>query len=306
MNAWTVSSCVAGNRRDELAQFWLASPDDILENLWHSPVGDATRELVAQLTPSTYLNPHQVNLREQLGRDLQGGLHQPGAVKKLIANFLYSPPGQLRIANAQANLPSWLVPGYQTLYEHGNTGLTHQSQAPVQPKQQVPASAKASTSTGPDFGAFPRNLQEFAGNRIQLNRLLGLSNLFYIDPEDQEILQELRQLRIQLSHLILECPEQELESLFTSDLGDRYWSMVRSGIQKENLNDEENSIKDLVTTKLSPSSGGGFGVSGALNAFLIAMAFYEPGKMQVESASEKMPAWLFKSYDEIFSKEISS
>ena len=40
----------------------------------------------------------------------------------------------------------------------------------------------------PDFGQFPDTLQELVGNRIQLNRLLGLSNLYYIDPEDQEIL----------------------------------------------------------------------------------------------------------------------
>ena len=73
------------------------------------------------------------------------------------------------------------------------------------------------------------------GNRIQLNRLLGLSNLYYIDPEDQEILHELRQVRLSLIEAIERCPESDLEQLWSTDLGDRYWALVRSGIQKEFL-----------------------------------------------------------------------
>ena len=307
MNAWTVSSAVAGNRRDELAQFWLAAPDDILENLWHSPVGDATRQLVAQLTPSTYFTPAQVDLRNRLGRELQAGLQQPGAVKRMIANFLFSPPGQMRIANAQANLPGWLVPGYAALYEQGQAGLIQQPRATQQPPQAAPFAAPAPpqpASPRPDFGTFPNSLQEFASNRIQLNRLLGLSNLYYIDPEDQEILQELRQLRLQLSQLILNCPEQQLEGLFSADLADRYWALVRSGVQKEHLQPAEDQLKSAVTTKLSPSSGGGFGTPGAVNAFLVAMAFYEPGSMQVEGAEHKLPGWLLAGYREVFTQAL--
>ena len=297
MNAWTVSSAVAGNRRDELAQFWLAAPDDILENLWHSPVGDATRQLVAQLTSSTYFTPAQVELRERLARELQQGLQQPGAIKRMIANFLFSPPGKLRIANPQANLPGWLVPGYAALYEQGQPAFVEQP-------SQVVRSAPAPSTPKHDFGTFPASLREFASNRIQLNRLLGLSNLYYIDPEDQEILQELRQLRLQLSQLILNCPEQQLESLFGADLADRYWALVRSGVQKEALQPAEEQLKNAVTTKLSPSSGGGFGTPGAVNAFLVAMAFYEPGSMQVEGAEHKLPGWLLPGYREVFAQAL--
>jgi hypothetical protein len=296
MNAWTVSSAVAGNRRDDLAQFWLAAPDDILESLWNRPVGDATRQLVAQLTPSTYFTPAQVELRERLARELQKGLQQPGAIKRMITNFLFSPPGKLRIANPQANLPAWLVPGYAALYEQGQPGVAPQPQALRAP---MPPS-----NPQPNFGAFPSSLQEFAANRIQLNRLLGLSNLYYIDPEDQEILQELRQLRLQLSQLILNCPEAQLEGLFSADLADRYWALVRSGIQKEPLQPAEEQLKNNVTTKLQPSSGGGFGTPGAVNAFLVAMAFYEPGSMQVEGAEFKLPGWLLSGYREVFAQAL--
>ena len=307
MNAWTVSSAVAGNRRDELAQFWLAAPDDILENLWQSPVGDATRQLVAQLTPSTYFTPAQVELRERLARELQQGLQQPGAIKRMIANFLFSPPGKLRIANPQANLPGWLVPGYAALYEQGQPGFVPQAtQAVRQAPTPMPVASPTPVTPKPDFGTFPSTLQEFANNRIQLNRLLGLSNLYYIDPQDQEILQELRQLRLQLSQLILSCPEQQLEGVFGGDLADRYWALVRSGVQKEALQPAEEQLKNAVTTKLSPSSGGGFGIPGAVNAFLVAMAFYEPSSMQVEGAEHKLPGWLLPGYREVFAQAISA
>ena len=305
MNAWTVSSAVSANRRDELAQFWLAAPDDILENLWHSPVGDATRQLVAQLTPSTYFTPTQVELRNGLERELQAGLQQPGAVKRMIANFLFSPPGQMRIANAHSCLPSWLVPGYLTLYEQGQAVLSPTPGGVQAAAQTAPAPSQPSNPQ-PDFGSFPKSLQEFASNRIQLNRLLGLSNLYYIDPEDQEILQELRQLRLQLSQLILNCPEQQLQELFSSDLSDRFWALVRSGVQKEPLQTAEDQLKVAVTTKLSPNSGGGFGTPGAVNAFLVAMAFYEPGSMQVEGAEHKLPGWLLPGYREVFAKALTA
>ena len=66
----------------------------------------------------------------------------------------------------------------------------------------------------PDFGVFPETLHELVGNRVQLNRLLGLSNLYYIDPEDQEILQELRQVRLSLIEAIERCPEGQLQKGF--------------------------------------------------------------------------------------------
>ena len=40
-------------------------------------------------------------------------------------------------------------------------------------------------------------------DRVFLNKILGLSNLYYIDPEDQEILQELREVRLQTVQLML-------------------------------------------------------------------------------------------------------
>ena len=46
-------------------------------------------------------------------------------------------------------------------------------------------------------------------------------------------LHELRQVRMSLIEAIERCPEDQLEGIWETDLGDRYWALVRSGIQKE-------------------------------------------------------------------------
>lgn len=305
MDAWTLNSALASEQRDKLAEFWLAAPVDILEQLWNSNVGDATRQLVARLTPTTFFTPAQIQRRNQLGEQLQKGLNQPVAIQCMIANFLYSPPGKLRIANPESNLPGWLLQGYRVLYEQGQVhGSSSQAVAAPQAAPQTPPTPI--TTAQPDFGAFPETLASFASNRIQLNRLLGLSNLYYIDPEDQEILQELRNMRSQLAGLILNCPESELEALFGTDLSDRYWALVRSGVQKEPLLPQEEQLKTASSSKLQPAQGGGFGQPGALNAFLVAMTFFEPGSMRVANAETQLPGWLFQGYQDVFAQAIQS
>lgn len=296
---WNIASAVVQGQRDQLIAFWLACPDDALDGLWNSPAGQATREMVAQLTPTTFFTDAQVALRNRLGSFLQQGFHQPGAVKAVIANFLLSPPGQFRILNPESHLPAWLVPAYRSLYEQGQIPLQPAPAVPVPPSVQ-PAPAVPQ----PDFGAMPATLAELVQNRLQLNRLLGLSNLYYIDPEDAEIRDELMQMRRALARLILAADEAALHPLFAGDFGDRYWALVRSGIQKEGLSAEDQQLKQQVTTALSPAQGGGFGRPGAVKAFLVAMVYYMPGTMQVEQADQKLPGWLLPGYQQVFAEAL--
>lgn len=280
--------------RDALVRFWLSAPLDQLQALWGSPFGEASRREVRSLQTTTVFTAQQVASRDAINaRLLQGGLQQPLAPQLLLAVFHYSPPGLMQVANADQQLPAWLAAAYRELY---TTPLAPQ----VAPPQPVAAPPQ------PDFGAFPTSLEALVGNRIQLNRLLGLSNLYYIDPEDQEILQELVQLRSQLADLIQRAPEASLESIWASDLGDRYWALVRSGVQKEPLSPADQSRKDRSTQALSPAAGGGFGTPGALNAFLVAMLFFEPGSMRVDGAEHKLPGWLLPHYQQIFAQPLAA
>ena len=272
-------------------------------NPFGTALGQATREMVAQLTPTTFFTDQQITLRNQLGQFLQGGFQQPGAIKVVIATFLLSPPGQFKIVNFNQHLPGWLVSSYQSLYEVVQPSATPISQS-LQDSHAQKASYGDSSFPTPDFGSFPETLNDFISNRLHLNRLLGLSNLFYIDPEDAEIRDELLELRMNLSKILLNSGEEELKSAFTSDFADRYWSLVRSGIQSIVLKDNEEQLKLEVKNRLSPELGGGFGMPGSASAFVVAMMFYEPGTMQVEDAQHKLPSWLVDGYKEIFSSAI--
>ena len=280
-----------------MAAFWLAAPEDLLPSLWASPVGEVTKAMIGSLKQDTDFSPDQVSLRNAIGERLSAGFQAPMAIQLLLANFLYSPPGLLQIADAEAQLPGWLLPDYKALYE--------QTVQPEVTSQNLQSDQPATDLPEPDFGAFPPTLQELVGNRIQLNRLLGLSNLYYIDPEDQEILRELRELRMSLIEAIECCPEDQLESIWATDFGDRYWSLVRSGIQTEAMTPYEEEKKHKVTQKLNPAAGGGFGTPGAINAVLVAMVMFEPGTMKISEAEQKLPAWLLPSYQQIFAQPLA-
>ena len=290
---WLVEQAAQRGDRDALIRFWLAAPEDLLPSLWNSPLGQATGALVKQLTPQFPFTADQLQLRDSLNHRLQRGLDQSGATQLLLATFLLSPPGQFQIATPERWLPSWLIEPYRSFYQQAAT-----------PEIPVQAPVVPSTLPKPDFGTFPATLRELSGNRIQLNRILGLSNLYYIDPEDQEILVELQQLRRQLAEAIERCPEAELEMIWGTDFGDRYWAMVRSGVQKEPLAPQDEQIKQRATERLTPAMGGGFNTPGATNAFLVAMLFYVPGQMKVDGAEQKLAGWLLPGYQEVFAKPL--
>ena len=97
IESWTITSAVVRGQRDQLINFWLACPDDAIEVLWSGSAGQATREMVAQLTPTTFFSESQVATRNRIGEFLQGGFQQPGAVKAVIATFLLSPRVSLEL-----------------------------------------------------------------------------------------------------------------------------------------------------------------------------------------------------------------
>ena len=296
---WSVAEVVGRGDRDALLRFWLTAPEDLLESLWASPLGDVSQALIKQLHAQFPFTDDQRAVRDLINQRLQHGLERPGTIQLLMAVFLLSPPGQLRIADAQRWLPAWLLSSYQDLYEGTATSELKLSSPQV-------SSSTPPTVPQPDFGIFPESLQELIGNRIQLNRMLGLSNLYYIDPEDQEILQELLQIRRQFAAAIDRCSETDLEKLFQTDLGDRYWAMVRSGVQKESMSPEDQAFKERAVQKLSPSQGGGFQSPGSTNAFLIAMLFYVPGTMKVDDAHQKIPGWLLQGYNDVFASSLTA
>ena len=195
-----------------------------------SPFGKYTSSIVSSLNPESSFSNDEVELRNSIGDYFNShGLNDPLVPRLMIANFLFSPPGLLKINNASDYFPSWLFKAYLDLYESAAKGL---SEVPSPAQQNQVASSPSNPSSQPDkidFGPFPDTLLDLTTNRLHLNRILGLSNLHYIDPDDEEIALELCDVRSSLALSILKCSESTLEQLWSTELGDRYWSLVRSG-----------------------------------------------------------------------------
>ena len=298
--SWSLST-ESSLLRDRLVQFWLCAPADQIENLWNSSIGFTTKTLVSDLKPNSVFTAEQISLRNSIGDRLNVvGLNDISSVQLMIANFLLSPPGLMKINNADSYFPSWFSAVYKDLYE----GKLSEPSGQVQESPTLSSSTETVEELSlPDFGPFPHSIESLSSNRIHLNRLLGLSNLFYIDPDDDEVAEELLELRSNLARIIISCPEDQLERFWSTDLGDRYWSLVRSGIQQRELPDADMPIKSSCLSLLDPANGG-FANQGAINALLVLMMYFMPGTMKVPDAQTKLPAWLFNHYDAIFQQAL--
>jgi len=289
---WNLSDLTIQQIRDRLAFFWINAPKDKLQLLWDSDLGITTKKLVSELHPNYVFSQSQIDFRNTLNIFFQeNGLSHPMSLNLMIANFLYSPPGLLHINNITTYFPSWFCQEYTLLYVDENPQNISSSS---QPNDSFPLNISIDTPPAPS------SLVAVSSDRIYLNRILGLSNLYYIDPDDREILTELLEVRNHLVDLLLKEPESNLEGLFASDLGDRYWALVRSGVQREPLGEYQLQTRTMIIDKLNPAIGGGFGSPQSINHFLAAMLLYAPGSMKVESPEQKIPAWIYPMYRELF------
>ncbi|ABB25085.1 hypothetical protein Syncc9902_0110 [Synechococcus sp. CC9902] len=268
------------------------APEDQLETLWNSGYGEATSQLVRDLSTDFVFTSHQIEVRTSIGNFFNiHGLSHSLSPQLMIANFLLSPPGLLEINNVDSFFDTWLVSVYHKLYSSTSAASSTNDDS-------IGVMSPPSLDTL-DFGPFPNSLHDLVNNRIHLNRLLGLANLYYIDPDDREIFSELSEIRSALSQLILNTNESDLQQLWASDFGERYWALVRSGIQAESLSESDQHLKSSVVEHLSPTNGG-FGSPRSTNAFLVAMLFFLPGSMKVDDAQSKIPSWLYSNYSQIF------
>ena len=302
---WSLTA--ADVTRSDLIKFWLACPDDQLEFLWNSNFGVVTSSLVKSLDSNTSFSPNEVSLRNEIGVFFNtNGLNHPLSAKLMVVNFLLSPPSLLTINNVNSFFPSWLSNAYLDIYEANLNNPTGQISTSAANESVQPSSSDSMGLPTPIIGPFPQSLEALSSDRVHLNRLLGLSNLYYIDPEDSEIANELLEVRTSFAKIINSADPASLQHIWYTELGDRYWALVRSGIQKESLNDSDQAIKNGCVQVLNPSEGGGFSHPRSLNALLVSMMYFLPGTMKVSNPQQNIPSWLIKPYEQIFNIESSS
>ena len=258
------------------SRFIEVCPGDFLEPLIASPFGRIFK-LFLERSCTNALSGNDVEERKQaLSQKLRvSGFQGPEGQALLLALMPFYPPNNLKVEDAAAKLPGWLLELYKLRYE------------PV--TQQI-----ANPSGEPSFT-----------DRIFLNRMLGLSNLYYIDPEDQEILQELRQVRLQAIDLLLGINKEKLGEHFSGDFGDRYWAMAQSGVQKEPLDANEVAKRDEVQNWLSRTPNS-LNQEGGIQRFAAALLFNPPGSVQLANPEHNLPAWFLEGFKRYTSMAIAA
>ena len=253
----------------EMSHFLTQAPTDFLEPLLSSPFGRAYKLFLERCCKEKFPGTAAESRRNELSQQLRRvGCESPEGWGVLMALFPFFPPDQLKVEEAAAKLPGWLYTLYSARYE--------------------PSKPSPTTNTNPTG-------QPGFEDRIFLNRLLGLSNLYYIDPEDQEILQELREVRLQTVQLMLSTGREELGRHFQSDFGDRFWAMAQSGIQKENLNATEVQQRDGIQHWLS-NTPNSLNQDGGIQRFAAALLFSAPGSVRLADPERNLPVWFLDGY----------
>jgi len=250
------------------SRFLEAAPSDFLEPLLSSPFGRVYRLFLERCCKQPF--PGATARRDELSQKLRvSGFQQPEGHALLLALMPFFPPEQLKVEDAPAKLPAWLLEIYRLRYE---------------PASNPQATEPSAPNGAPSFS-----------DRIFLNRMLGLSNLYYIDPEDQEILTELRQVRMQTVQLLLGVSSRELGEHFSADFGDRYWAMAQSGVQKEPLDAQEVAQRDGIQQWLS-SQPQSLLQEGGIQRFAAALLFNPPGSVRLANPEQNLPAWFVEGY----------
>ena len=254
----------------ELSQFLTQAPTDFLEPLMGSPFGRVYKLYLERCCTQKFPGEGAESRRNALSQQLrQVGCESPAGWGLLLALFPFFPPDQLKVEDAAAKLPGWLHSLYVDRYEPS-----------IEPSSPSPS--------------IPDGHLGFE-DRIFLNRILGLSNLYYIDPEDKEILKELRDVRLQTVRLMLSVGSDELGRQFQSDFGDRFWAMAQSGIQNESLDANEIQQRDSIQQWLSQTPNS-LHQDGGIQRFAAVLLFNPPGSVRLAEPERNLPAWFTDGY----------
>ena len=128
-----------------------------------------------------------------------------------------------------------------------------------------------------------------------LSDLVTHINHYELEPNNQVIINQLRSIRkIMVEHWLKILPEQ-LERMYTTDLGKGYQILLNRGIQRELLTVEEEQFVNQITQQAI-----GLKQSDSLNHLMVLMLYYPPGKMVVANAKTRLPEWLLKEYQRVF------
>lgn len=287
--------------RKQIANFWLDTTPHKLEIIYQGKV----RQAYVNLLSSGIQNEPQTEEEEKFLQELADtsmGLTNPKAINALLGGMLYFPPGKMLVRDAKSRLPQWLINDYKQVFE--SREVVQQLEKAFQTKPPY----LSEDSISRDLVSKPLKAAEaqieknivLTENKTEnldsahpkfLNQLLGSVNLYYIDPSDESLVKELRQLRKQMADFWINLEQQKLENFYLGEMGKGYQVLLNSGIQSQSLIESEQAFLQELATQLSQ----GIEAPKAINYLLAAILYCRPEQLRIEDVT-KLPQWLLPDY----------
>ena len=256
------SNRLARQARHRLSLFWLASPGDLLEQLYASDLGEAQRLCIRNPQLEGPLLVDEQLWRQQLQALLQASVGQATFVSYWLALMPYLKVGELRLDQPETVLPSWLLDDYRLLCEP--------NPCVVDP---LPLTQKRGD-------AAIRWLQE----ETVLARAVVLLNGFQLDPEAPAQAKELADLRSVVAQVWLDIAPEQLQGLFESPLGLLTRSLVTCGFNAVTINERQRDQAKALQKQLQKSS------LEQVPQHLLAALLYEPA-LSLSCSEADLPGW---------------
>ena len=256
------SNRLARQARHRLSLFWLASPGDLLEQLYASDLGEAQRLCIRNPQLEGPLLVDEQLWRQQLQALLQASVGQATFLSYWLALMPYLKVGELRLDQPETVLPSWLLDDYRLLCE--------QNPSVVDP---LPLTRKRGD-------AAIRWLHEDA----VLARAVVLLNGFQLDPAAPAQAKELADLRSVVAQVWLDIAPEQLQGLFESPLGLLTRSLVTGGFNAVTINERQRAQAKALQEQLQKSS------LEQVPQHLLAALLYEPA-LSLSCSEADLPGW---------------
>ena len=256
------SNRLARQARHRLSLFWLASPGDLLEQLYASDLGEVQRLCIRHPQLEGPLLADEQLWRQQLQALLQASVAQATFLSYWLALMPYLKVGELRLDQPEAVLPSWLLDDYRLLCE---------------PNKRLGSPFPLTQKRGDDA---IRWLQE----ETVLARAVVLLNGFQLDPEAPAQAKELADLRSVVAQVWLDIAPEQLQGLFESPLGLLTRSLVTCGFNAVTISDHQRAQAKALQQHLQESS------LEQVPQHLLAALLYEPA-LGLSCSEADLPGW---------------
>lgn len=272
----------ARQARHCLSVFWLAAPSDQLELLYSSAIGALQRlQLEGPLVRQELARDEQ-RWRDQLQQQLADPTQKPRQFNLLLALMPYTQPGQLSVEAPHTTLPDWLLTDYAT---YCAPDLQAQLQEPVGLLEAAREDGiEASEALEPLASQRGEEAMALFRDEQALTQMTALINRYSLNPEDQEVLEELSGLRCIVAQLWLDIEPAQAQSLYDTPVGLVTRSLITANFGSELVDAQDQRIRTALTNPDSPEG-------------LIAMLLFYPAGAVSVGDNASLPDWLAKELD---------